>query len=34
MNNVEDPFIWQDKRGHFHALHHWQNGDHNLYANG
>jgi hypothetical protein len=22
--DVEDPFLWQDKRGNFHALHHWQ----------
>lgn len=34
MNNVEDPFMWIDRRGNYHALHHWQNGDHNKYYNG
>lgn len=34
QTNVEDPFLWRDKRGHFHMLHHWQSGNRNAYANG
>ena len=34
MNNAEDPFLWRDARGGFHAIHHWQDGDHNQYYNG
>ena len=34
QTNVEDPFMWQDSRGHFHMLHHWQSGDRNAGPNG
>lgn len=34
QNNAEDPFMWQDTRGHFHAIHHWQSGNRNRYFNG
>lgn len=34
MNNAEDPFMWRDKRGNLHMIHHLQDGDHNRYYNG
>jgi hypothetical protein len=27
-------YLWQDKRGNYHALHHWQEGTHNKLLNG
>ena len=34
QNDVEDQFMWQDARGWWHALHHWQSGARNRLNNG